>query len=322
MLSGTKGRLTVSGPSSAQTSSSARAGRPWLEEVNTNAFIPDFFEKEAREAMQVLLPDPTRTTENAALQARLALIDSFCDTQQPAPPERRVWCFALTKYGACFPTSSTRTRGAHGTSHWTRIFPARTPMFSRGQKADHGSEPGVDVDLTLHRVRLWRHGHSASNPQRNEFEHEYLARKFGGAGSDSAASELDIATWKFVNSSTHQTCRRTKKPSRVAAAEIRQENTGSHRINDDHRSRGDTRAAWHRKGQGAPVALSGGTRDTRCPRYARPGWGSMGEPGCSGPSRCDCYHHTAPPFRVPLPRLLEGTRCANWLRGRFAVVES
>merc|ERR1712185_560367 len=63
-------------------------GRPWLEEVNTNAFIPDFFEKEAREAMQVLLPDPTRTTGNAALQARLALIDSFCDTQQPAPPER------------------------------------------------------------------------------------------------------------------------------------------------------------------------------------------------------------------------------------------
>ena len=51
---------------------------------------------------------------------------------------------------------------------------------------------------------------SASNPQRNEFEHEYLARKFGGAGSDSAASELDIATWKFVeflhthNMPTHQ----------------------------------------------------------------------------------------------------------------------
>ena len=60
------------------------------------------------------------------------------------------------------------------------------------------------------------------------------------------------------NSSTRTTCRRTKKPSTVLAAEIRQENTGSRRIkSDDHRSRGDTRAAWHRKGQGAPVALSG-----------------------------------------------------------------
>ena len=186
-------------------------GRPWLEEVNTNAFIPDFFEKEAREAMQVLLPDPTRTTGNAALQARLALIDSFCDTQQPAPPERPGMVLCTHEVRRVLSDLLHEDARAHGTSHWTRIFPARTPMFSRGQKADHGSEPGVDVDLDTHGdLDSGDDDDSASNPQRNEFEHEYLARKFGGAGSDSAASELDIATWKFVeflhthNMPTHQ----------------------------------------------------------------------------------------------------------------------
>ena len=174
-------------------------GRSWLEEVNTNAFIPDFFEKEAKEAMQILLPDPTRTADNAGLKARLALIDRFCETQQPAPPELPGTVLCTHEVRRVLSDLVHEDARAHGATHWTRIFPARSPMPSRGQKVDYGFQPGVDVDLETHGdIDPDDDDDAASNPQRNEFEHEYLARKFGGAGSDSAASELDIATWKFV----------------------------------------------------------------------------------------------------------------------------
>ena len=194
-------------------------GQPWLEEVNTNGFIPEFWDREAKGALKILLPGKDERTESAdpsipdVLRARLALIDEFCETQQPVPPTapKRVLCtHEVRRTLADMVREDAR---AESVKEWVRVFPSRDPIPGTGGVGEMPAhnEPsaaapllGSDDDDDLR---------SLGSADRFVFEHEILARHLSsdGGDGDDMLSELDVATWDFVrflfqrNASAHRT---------------------------------------------------------------------------------------------------------------------
>ena len=181
-------------------------GQPWLEEVNTNGFIPDFWDREAKGAFNILLPGNTKRKETDSasipdvLQARLALIDDFCEMQQPVPPmaPKRVICtHEVRRTLADMLHEDAR---AASVREWVRVFPARDPIPGTGGVGamPAHNEPSAAAPL------LDRDDdddlRSLGSGERFVFEHEILARHLNSDGGDETdmLSELDVATWDFV----------------------------------------------------------------------------------------------------------------------------
>ena len=181
-------------------------GQPWLEEVNTNGFIPDFWDREAKGAFNILLPGNTKRKETDSasipdvLQARLALIDDFCEMQQPVPPmaPKRVICtHEVRRTLADMLHEDAR---AASVREWVRVFPARDPIPGTGgvgampaHNEPSAAAPLLDSDDDDDLRSL-------GSGERFVFEHEILARHLNSDGGDETdmLSELDVATWDFV----------------------------------------------------------------------------------------------------------------------------